>query len=102
MKEPYCRIGSVKTNIGHLDTAAGVVSLIKASLSLHHKLMVPSLHFERPNPIIPFAGSPFEVNDTLGEELLKKHPGTFLRLDKAKRALAPANKADNRRKDKSA
>jgi acyl transferase domain-containing protein/acyl carrier protein len=61
----YCRIGSVKTNIGHLDTAAGVASLTKASLALHHKQMPPSLGYEAPNPAIDFETSPFKVNDTL-------------------------------------
>jgi acyl transferase domain-containing protein/acyl carrier protein len=61
----YCRIGSVKTNIGHLDTAAGVASLTKASLALHHKQMPPSLGYEAPNPAIDFETSPFKVNDSL-------------------------------------
>lgn len=61
----YCRIGSVKTNIGHLDTAAGVASLVKASLGLHNRQMPPSLNFEAPNPAIDFDTSPFKVNDTL-------------------------------------
>lgn len=60
-----CRIGSVKTNIGHLDTAAGVASLIKVALSLHHRQMPPSLGYEAPNPSIDFAASPFAVNDRL-------------------------------------
>ncbi|WP_397543996.1 SDR family NAD(P)-dependent oxidoreductase [Roseovarius salis] len=63
----HCRIGSVKTNIGHLDTAAGVASLIKASLSLYHRQIPPSLGFERPNPAIDFETSPFRVNDRLSE-----------------------------------
>ena len=61
----FCRIGSVKTNIGHLDTAAGVASLIKASLGLYHKQMPPSLGYEAPNPAIDFDGGPFQVNDSL-------------------------------------
>jgi acyl transferase domain-containing protein/thioesterase domain-containing protein/acyl carrier protein len=60
-----CRIGSVKTNIGHLDTAAGVASLIKVALSLHHRQLPPSLGFEAPNPEIGFENTPFAVNDTL-------------------------------------
>ncbi len=61
----FCRIGSVKTNIGHLDTAAGVVGLIKTVLALQHKQMPPSLNFEKPNPAIAFASTPFVVNDRL-------------------------------------
>ncbi len=61
----FCRLGSVKTNIGHLDTAAGVASLIKASLSLHHRQIPPSLGYEKPNPAIDFGNSPFRVNDSL-------------------------------------
>ncbi|MDB5664378.1 MAG: family oxidoreductase [Cypionkella sp.] len=60
-----CRIGSVKTNIGHLDTAAGVASLIKVALSLHHRQLPPSLGYEAPNPSIDFETSPFKVNDRL-------------------------------------
>ncbi len=58
-------IGSVKTNIGHLDTAAGVASVIKVVLMLRHKKIVPSLHFNNPNPNINFSDSPFYVNDKL-------------------------------------
>lgn len=59
----YCRIGSVKSNLGHLDPAAGVVSLIKTSLMLHHRSHVPSVGYETPNPNIDFASSPFVVAD---------------------------------------
>ncbi|MDO9526791.1 MAG: SDR family NAD(P)-dependent oxidoreductase [Gemmobacter sp.] len=63
----FCRIGSVKTNIGHLDTAAGVASTIKAALALHHRKLPPSLGYEAPNPAIDFATSPFRVNDRLSD-----------------------------------
>jgi len=58
-------IGSLKTNIGHLDTAAGACALIKATLTVEHGMIPPSLHFERPNPQIDFASSPFFVNTEL-------------------------------------
>ena len=63
----YCRIGSVKSNIGHLDTAAGVASLIKVALSLQHREFPPSLNFERNNPSLALETSPFVVNSTLTE-----------------------------------
>ncbi|QYZ69013.1 KR domain-containing protein [Neotabrizicola shimadae] len=62
-----CRIGSVKTNIGHLDTAAGVASLVKVALALHHRQLPPSLGYEAPNPTIDFETSPFRVNDRLSD-----------------------------------
>ncbi len=58
----FCALGSVKTNVGHLDAAAGVTGLIKAALALKYKTLPPSLNFERPNPQIDFDGSPFYVN----------------------------------------
>lgn len=58
----YCALGAVKTNIGHLDTAAGVAGLIKAVLALEHRSIPPTVHFKRPNPEIDFADSPFFVN----------------------------------------
>jgi len=63
----FCAIGSVKTNIGHLDAAAGVAGLIKVVKALEEKKLPPSLHFERPNPKADFADSPFYVNNTLAE-----------------------------------
>ena len=61
----YCAIGSVKTNIGHLDRAAGASGLIKTVLALQHKEIPASLHFQTPNPEIDFANSPFYVNTQL-------------------------------------
>jgi len=65
IKNNSCPIGSVKTNIGHADAAAGVAGVIKAVLSLMHRALPPSLHFENPNPKIDFANSPFFVNTAL-------------------------------------
>lgn len=59
----FCGIGSLKTNIGHLDTAAGVASLIKVSLAMRHGLIPPSLNFSRPNSRFDLARSPFLVVD---------------------------------------
>ena len=58
-------LGSVKSNIGHLKAAAGAAGLLKAVLALHDKVLPPSLNFERPNPDIDFAHSPFGVNTEL-------------------------------------
>jgi acyl transferase domain-containing protein len=59
--EGRCALGSVKTNFGHCNTAAGIAGLIKATLALAHRTLPPSLHFATPNPRIDFAGSPFYV-----------------------------------------
>ncbi|HWE34976.1 MAG TPA: amino acid adenylation domain-containing protein, partial [Isosphaeraceae bacterium] len=58
-----CRVGSVKTNIGHLEAAAGVAGVIKVALALEHGAIPPSLHFENPNPNIPFADLGLRVQD---------------------------------------
>jgi phthiocerol/phenolphthiocerol synthesis type-I polyketide synthase E len=56
-----CGLGSVKTNIGHLDAAAGVTGLIKVAQALRYRQLPPSLHFEAANPNIDFERSPFRV-----------------------------------------
>jgi acyl transferase domain-containing protein/thioesterase domain-containing protein len=70
----YCGLGSVKSNIGHLDTAAGVASFIKVIEALKHRQMPPTLHFQRANPLIDFARSPFFVVDRLREWPRNGHP----------------------------
>ncbi len=64
-KQRFCAIGSVKTNVGHTDAAAGVCGLTKTILSLEKQLIPASLHFEKPNPEIDFDDSPFFVNTEL-------------------------------------
>ncbi|MCQ4165443.1 SDR family NAD(P)-dependent oxidoreductase, partial [Tahibacter harae] len=57
-----CALGSLKNNIGHLDIAAGIASLIKATLTLHHATIAPCINFSSPNPKIDFSTSPFFIN----------------------------------------
>lgn len=59
----FCGLGSIKTNIGHLDTAAGTASLIKVALALRHGLIPPSLNFSRPNSRFDMERTPFRVVD---------------------------------------
>ncbi|MFC1831125.1 type I polyketide synthase, partial [Thermodesulfobacteriota bacterium] len=73
-KSGYCSIGSVKSNIGHLDVAAGVTGLIKAVLALKYGKIPPSLNFQTPNPTIDFGNSPFVVNAKLREWKVSGHP----------------------------
>jgi acyl transferase domain-containing protein len=63
----YCAIGSVKTNVGHLDAAAAVAGIIKTVLALRHRKLPPSLHFTEANPEIDFPVTPFYVNTRLRE-----------------------------------
>ena len=64
-KKAYCALGSIKTNLGHTVTAAGVAGVIKILLSLQHKQIPPSLHFQSGNAHIQFQESPFYVNTRL-------------------------------------
>ncbi|USQ86166.1 alpha/beta fold hydrolase [Streptomyces phaeoluteigriseus] len=70
----FCALGSVKTNIGHLGAAAGIAGLIKAVLALEHRQIPPSLHFDRPNPLIDFASGPFRVPTALEDWPAGDHP----------------------------
>ncbi|MHB8595762.1 MAG: type I polyketide synthase [Ktedonobacteraceae bacterium] len=73
-KKGYCALGSVKTNIGHLDAAAGVAGLIKTVLALKHKTIPPSLHFEQPNLALDLAKSPFYINTALTDWVVTESP----------------------------
>ena len=63
----FCRIGSVKSNVGHTVIAAGATGLIKTALALAEGRIPASVHFERPNPVIDFAHSPFVVNAEMSD-----------------------------------
>ncbi|HEY0696601.1 MAG TPA: polyketide synthase, partial [Micromonospora sp.] len=73
-RKGYCALSSVKSNVGHLDTAAGVTGLIKAVLQLKHRQLVPNLHFNKPNPEIDFDATPFFVNTELREWTVDNEP----------------------------
>jgi myxalamid-type polyketide synthase MxaE and MxaD len=72
--ERLCALGSVKTNLGHLEAAAGIAGLIKVALALRHREIPPSLHFEKPNPHIPFGELPLRVQTTLSPWPAKSGP----------------------------
>lgn len=73
-KKHFCAIGSTKTNIGHLDNAAGVAGLIKTAMALKHKKIPATLHFETPNPKIDWENSPFFVSNQLTDWERGEHP----------------------------
>ncbi|MFZ5895448.1 MAG: beta-ketoacyl synthase N-terminal-like domain-containing protein [Myxococcota bacterium] len=99
----FCAVGSVKSNIGHLEQAAGMASLIKTALALQHRKLPPSINFEAPNPKLALAESPFFVQTELTEWAANaEHPrraalnglglgGTnaFVLLEEAPAAAAP-------------
>lgn len=73
-QKKFCAIGSVKTNVGHLQIASGIAGFIKTVLSLYHRQFPPSLHFQNPNPQINFEGSPFYVNTVLKDWVKTETP----------------------------
>ncbi|WP_164546878.1 polyketide synthase [Variovorax sp. 3P27G3] len=70
----YCTLGSVKSNVGHMVTAAGAAGLIKTALALYHEQIPPTVHFSAPNPSIDFARTPFHVTASLQPWLRADQP----------------------------
>ena len=87
-KRNFCAVSSVKTNIGHTDTAAGLAGVFKGVLSLKHRQLFPSLHFTKPNELIDFNNSAVYVNTTLKEW---KSDGTPLRCGISSFGLSGTN-----------
>ncbi|NIM12055.1 MAG: acyltransferase domain-containing protein [Candidatus Aminicenantes bacterium] len=66
-KKRFCCLGTLKANVGHLDSAAGAAGFIKAVLALKHRVIPPAVNFESPNPKIDLENSPFYLNKGLME-----------------------------------
>ncbi|AUS99076.1 beta-ketoacyl synthase [Nostoc sp. CENA543] len=73
-----CALGSVKTNIGHMQIASGIVGLMKAALALKHQIIPPTLHFNTPNPQIDFSKTPFYINTAAVPWTTKQQDGKQL------------------------
>jgi acyl transferase domain-containing protein/surfactin synthase thioesterase subunit/acyl carrier protein len=73
-KPASCAIGSVKSNIGHLNAAAGIASFIKVVLALKNRVLPPSINYRSPNPLINFRNSPFYVNTQLKQWEIDEYP----------------------------
>lgn len=76
-RKGFCGLGSVKSNVGHLDAAAGIAGLIKVVLMLEHKWLVPTLHVQAPNPNLALESGPFYLVSKVGEwkEILPRRAG---------------------------
>jgi acyl transferase domain-containing protein/acyl carrier protein len=102
-RKQYCALGSVKTNVGHLDRAAGTSGLIKVVMGLKHRCIPASLHYEEPNPAIDFEQSPFYVNARRPASLHYEEPNPAIDFEQspfyvnARRAEWPANGKEPRR-----
>jgi len=72
IEKQFCKIGSVKTNVGHLEAAAGMPGVIKVLMMMHHKKIPPSLNVKTINPIIDFENSPFSIADGLTDWVSRK------------------------------
>lgn len=70
----FCALGSVKTNVGHLDAAAGMAGMIKTILALKHRVIPPTLHYSQANPEIDFDATPFFVNKDAMPWTQQGHP----------------------------
>jgi len=79
-KTGFCAIGSVKSNIGHLNAAAGIASLIKVALSIKNKMLPASINFSKPNQKINFENTPFYVNKELKDWEQSKGTARFAGL----------------------
>ncbi|MCP3778719.1 type I polyketide synthase [Paenibacillus sp. MZ03-122A] len=88
-RKQFCAIGSVKSNVGSLDHASGIVGFIKAVLALKNRKLPPSLHFERPNQNIEFVDSPIYVNNKLSE--WETEPGALRRCGVSSFGLSGTN-----------
>jgi microcystin synthetase protein McyG len=77
-EQGQCALGSVKTNIGHIQIASGIVGLIKTTLALKHQIIPPTLHFNTPNPQIDFSKTPFYVNTEAQSWTAKQRDGKEL------------------------
>ncbi|MFD2673096.1 HAD-IIIC family phosphatase [Marinicrinis sediminis] len=75
-KTQFCSIGSVKSNLGHLDNAAGVTGVVKAVMAVKEGWLPPSLHFQEPNPAISFLSSPVYVQRELEKWTPEQGPRT--------------------------
>ncbi|MES2730456.1 MAG: beta-ketoacyl synthase N-terminal-like domain-containing protein, partial [Bacteroidota bacterium] len=87
-KKKFCALGSVKTNVGHLNNAAGLAGVVKSVLSLKHQELFPSLHFLKPNPFIDVENTALQVNTQLQKW---ERNGTLLRCGVSSFGLSGTN-----------